>query len=60
MHKTGGARPRLDMAKVLGEICGDEGGDSWCYISGPNGFLSAAEQACSKTEGLAWFAASWD
>ena len=60
MHETGGVQPRPDIGKALMEICGNEGGDSWCYISSPNGFIAAAEQACSQIEGLAWFAARWD
>nr|POE92359.1 ferric reduction oxidase 2 [Quercus suber] len=50
VQKTGKGRPRLDMTKTLKEICGDHGDDTWCYISGPNGFITAAEQACSKVD----------
>ena len=60
IHKTGGGLPRLDMNQALPEILGEEGGSSWCYISGPGGFISAAEQACGKVKGLTWFAARWD
>ena len=59
IYKTDSTRPRLDMRKELRQICGDDGRDSWCYISGPDGFISAAEQACSHVNGLTWFAAKW-
>ena len=58
-HKTGGGRPRLNTGQALTEICG-QGRDSWCYISGPNGFISAAERSCQKIKHLTWFAARWD
>ena len=60
VHKTGGAQPRPNMSEALMGICGDKGRDCWCYISGPNGFISAAEQSCSQIKSLNWFAARWD
>ena len=39
---------------------GGQGRDSWCYISGPNGFIDAAERACRQVPGLTTFAARWD
>ena len=61
MHKTAPGQARLDMSQALEEICGHEGGvDSWCYISGPNGFIKSAEEACGKVKELQWFAARWD
>ncbi|MCJ1310719.1 hypothetical protein MMC25_004385 [Agyrium rufum] len=59
-HKTGGTQPRPDMSRILKEVCGESGGTTWCYLSGPSGFISAAEQACGQIEGLSWFAARWD
>lgn len=70
VHLTGGSHARLDMPQILAEICGDgkdgeaggggQGDDTWCYISGPNGFLDAAERACRQVHGLTTFAARWD
>lgn len=60
VHKTGGGRPRLDTRKTLAEICKGEAQDTWCYISGPGGFIAGAEQACSDVKGLTYFAARWD
>ncbi|KAF2763288.1 hypothetical protein EJ05DRAFT_33023 [Pseudovirgaria hyperparasitica] len=33
---------------------------TWVYISGPGGFIDAAEAECRKIDGLDWFAARWD
>lgn len=60
VHKTGGGRPRLDTRQALQEICGSEAQDTWCYISGPGGFIAGAEQACNDIKGLTYFAARWD
>jgi hypothetical protein len=48
------------MRKTLVEICGEETASAWCYVSGPNAFISAAEQACGEIRGLEMFAARWD
>lgn len=60
VHKTGNGLPRLDMDKALSSIVGQDGQSSWCYISGPGGFISSAERACDRVEGMSWFAARWD
>ncbi|EME45225.1 hypothetical protein DOTSEDRAFT_79293 [Dothistroma septosporum NZE10] len=59
VHKTGTGRPRPDITAALKQICADDGKSSWCYISGPNGFISAAEKSCQTVKGLTWFAARW-
>nr|POE63036.1 ferric reduction oxidase 4 [Quercus suber] len=60
IQKTGEGRSRLDIGKTLNEVCGPFGSETWCYISGPNGFITAAEQACNRIVGLTWFSARWD
>ena len=35
-------------------------GSMWVYISGPNQFIAAAEEACKATPGVEWYAARWD
>ncbi|USW58985.1 Putative ferric reductase transmembrane component-like domain-containing protein [Septoria linicola] len=60
VHKTGNGLPRLDMDKALSDIVEQDGKSSWCYISGPGGFISSAERACEKVQGMSWFAARWD
>ncbi|KAK4623711.1 hypothetical protein CLAFUW4_05501 [Fulvia fulva] len=59
IRKTGPGRPRLDVKAALARICSDDSSSAWCYISGPNGFISAAEKSCQTVEGLTWFAARW-
>lgn len=59
------------MSQLLTDVCREdkeqrrggeeaEGDDAWCYISGPNGFIDAAERACRQVRGLTSFAARWD
>ena len=60
-HLTGEGRPRLDMNKTLSSIVDESPGDSvWVYLSGPNRFIEAGEQACQALSGVAWYAARWD
>ncbi|SMY21351.1 unnamed protein product [Zymoseptoria tritici ST99CH_1A5] len=59
VHKTGKGLPRLDVRTALVDICGEKTSSAWCYISGPNAFISAAERACNQVGGLEMFAARW-
>lgn len=67
--------PRLDMRAAVREardaaraLARDQEGDGaggngngrlWVYISGPNGFIAVAEEACKK-EGVSYYGARWD
>lgn len=66
--KTGGNRPRLDIAQTLESIRAD--GDPkhrdsvWVYISGPNKFIESGEKTCKEAAaaggGVEWYGARWD
>lgn len=56
---TGNARPRMDMNATLREICAEQPGSTWAYISGPTAFVTAGEEACQGIDGLEYFGARW-
>ncbi|MCJ1366582.1 hypothetical protein MMC16_005711 [Acarospora aff. strigata] len=61
VHKTGGDRPRLDIAETLASLRADSPASSvWVYISGPNKFIEAGEAACKAASGVDWYGARWD
>ncbi len=61
VHLTGKGRPRLDMYNTLSSIQSREPeGSMWAYLSGPNRFIEAGEDACKATTGIDWYAARWD
>ncbi|KAI9702142.1 MAG: hypothetical protein M1836_001487 [Candelina mexicana] len=61
IHLTAKDRPRIDMYKTLSSIRSiDLEGDIWVYLSGPNRFIEAGENACKNVAGVDWYAARWD
>lgn len=71
VHFTGKGRKRLDPSKCLEEVLGGSGlvksegvmADTWVYISGPNKFITAGEQACKERrasgKAIDWYGAKW-
>ncbi|KAL8831933.1 MAG: hypothetical protein Q9191_000573 [Dirinaria sp. TL-2023a] len=62
--QTGPGRKRLDLAGELTKLMKDAG-RTWVYISGPNSFIDAGEEAClgfRQREGvnLDFYGARWD
>lgn len=55
-------RVNLDNALENARSGSEKGGDKmWVYISGPNAFIAAAEEACKVATGpVDFYAASWD
>lgn len=70
VHLTGPGRKRLDAPGTLNEILHEgppekssaAAGRTWVYISGPNAFISAGEEACKarEAEGVDSYGARWD
>jgi hypothetical protein len=59
-HLTGGGRQRLDIKSMLEEESDGTKDNVWVYISGPNRFIEAAEEASKATPGVAYYGARWD
>lgn len=72
-HLTGNGKRRMDAGAVLDEILGSDSANEetafgseerslWVYISGPNAFIAAGEEACKARQGrgVEWYGARWD
>ena len=62
--QTGSGRSRLDLGSELTKLMKDAG-RTWVYISGPNAFINAGEEAClglkqSQGANLEFYGARWD
>ena len=55
---TGPGRERLDMDVMLRGWVGGGGGRTWVYVSGPDAFITAGEEAC-KRAGAEYYGARW-
>jgi hypothetical protein len=73
IHLTGKGRSRLSVDDSLDEILEEDQkrcraskttsvSSTWVYISGPNPFIAAGEEACKKRHenGVDWYGAKWD
>ena len=61
IHLSSPSRPRLDMNVVLKDLVNpSDAMNTWVYISGPNNFIAAAEEACKKVAGLQYYGARWE
>ena len=57
---TGEGRKRVDLKEVV-RGCVREGERTWCYVSGPGGFLEGGKEACKGVgKGVEVYAAKWD
>ena len=56
---TGSGMVRVNLLEMLQGICEENPGSMWVYISGPNAFIAAAEEACKQVPGVDYYGARW-